>query len=188
MANAPLGEIDEELASLNGRVLSVGCGFGVVERYLVRRNHQVEVIGFDLAEDRVRAASATQSAAGPVVVRHADVTALGDIGRFNSALVMDVLHHLEPSGQTVLFKALARLVEPGGSVIVKDIAKTPRWKHAFNAAHDRLVVGDTTYCRDPDQMAEAAVDSGLQTDGWRRVARLSPYPHYVIRATVPKAP
>lgn len=185
MANAPLGGLEVDLAELRGRVLSVGCGFGVVERYMAIRNPAIEVVGYELDGARVSAAEATGAAAPRVTVHEADVTELGDLGAFDAALAMDVFHHLEPAGQARLIGALARLVRPGGTVLVKDIATTPRWKHAFNALHDRLAVGERTHCRSPASMAEMLADGGLEIDGWSRIARASPYPHYLIRARTP---
>lgn len=185
MANAPLAALGGDLMALQGRLLSVGCGFGVVERYVTLRNPSVEIVGFELDQRRVDAAATTQTSAGSVVVCQADVTTLGDVGVFDGALAMDVLHHLEPNRQVALIKTLAGLVRPGGDVIVKDIATTPRWKHAFNATHDLLAAGDTTHCRAPAAMAEALSTGGLEVEDWRRLGRFSPYPHYVIKARVP---
>ncbi len=186
MINAPLAALEDDLLSFKGRLLSVGCGFGVVERYLARRNPDLGIVGFELEEDRVQAAAATQATAGPVIVHRADVTELGDVGRFDGALAMDVLHHLEPYAQVALLAALARLVRPGGLVLVKDIAATPRWQHAFNSFHDRLAVGDKTHCRTPADMCEILAGTGMRVEDWCRVGRFSPYPHYVIRARVPE--
>jgi 2-polyprenyl-3-methyl-5-hydroxy-6-metoxy-1,4-benzoquinol methylase len=186
MANAPLAELDAEILRMRGRILSVGCGFGVVERYMAMRNPDIEVVGYELESTRVAAAGATQAAAPRVTVREADVTRLGDVGGFDAALAMDVFHHLEPAGQTRLAEALARLVRPGGSVLVKDIATAPRWQHLFNAAHDRLAVGELTHCRSPQEMSALLVGAGLRLEGWRRMARFSPYPHYFVRLSVPE--
>lgn len=185
MANAPLADLDADLLGMRGRILSVGCGFGIVERYMAIRNPDIEIVGYELDRTRVVAAEATQAAAPRVIVREADVTQLGAIGTFDAALAMDVLHHLEPQGQIQLAAALARLVRPGGSVLVKDIATTPGWQHSFNALHDRLAVGEHTYCRAPQAMSAMLAETGLMPYGWRRVGRMSPYPHYVIRSRVP---
>jgi cyclopropane fatty-acyl-phospholipid synthase-like methyltransferase len=185
MANAPLAGLDADVSRMRGRVLSVGCGFGVVERYMAMRNPNIEIVGYELEPGRVAAAAATQSAAPRVTIREADVTELGDIGTFDAALAMDVFHHLAPDRQSRLAKALARLVRPGGRVLVKDIATTPRWQHSFNALHDRLAVGEVTHCRSPESMSALLADAALRVDGCQRIARFSPYPHYTVRAQVP---
>jgi 2-polyprenyl-3-methyl-5-hydroxy-6-metoxy-1,4-benzoquinol methylase len=187
MANAPLGDLDSDLLRMRGRILSVGCGFGVVERYVAIRNPEVEIVGYELEHDRVVAADATQAAAPRVTIHEADVTRLGDVGAFDAAIAMDVFHHIEAPGQARLAEALARLVRPGGEVLVKDIATTPGWQHSFNALHDRLAVGERTHCRSPRGMSATLAGAGLRVEGWRRVGRLSPYPHYVVRATATPA-
>jgi 2-polyprenyl-3-methyl-5-hydroxy-6-metoxy-1,4-benzoquinol methylase len=185
MANAPLADLDGDLMRMRGRILSVGCGFGVVERYIALRNPEVEIVGYELEPARVAAAKATEAAAPRVSVRQADVTELEDVGTFDGALAMDVLHHIVPDGQARLVEALASLVRPGGSLLVKDIATTPRWQHSFNALHDRLAVGDRTHCRSPRSMAALLTDAGLRVESQRRIGRLSPYPHYTVIAQVP---
>jgi len=157
----------------------------VVERYAALRNGRITINGFELEKARVDAAAATQAAAPRVTVQQADVTQLHVQGAFDAALAIDVFHHLHPGGQHRLASALAKLVRPGGEILVKDIATTPRWQHAFNALHDRLAVGESTHCRCPRAMSELLADAGLRIDGWRRLGRLSPYPHYLIRAQVP---
>lgn len=185
MANAPLADLDGDFMRLRGRILSVGCGFGVVERYMALRNPEIEIVGYELEQARVEAAKATRDAAPRVTVEQADVTQLDESGAFDAALAMDVFHHLEGDGQARLAEALAALVRPGGSVLVKDIATTPNWQHSFNALHDRLAVGELTHCRSPQEMAALLSDAGLEVDGRRRIARFSPYPHYLVRAHVP---
>lgn len=185
LANAPLADLDAELLHLSGRVLSVGCGFGVVERYAALRNARITIDGFEFEKARVAAAAATHAAAPRVTVQQADVTQLHVQGAFDAALAMDVFHHLDRSEQHRLASALATVVRPGGEILVKDIATTPRWQHAVNAVHDRLAVGERTHCYSPRAMSELLAGAGLRVDGWRRLGRLSPYPHYLIRAQVP---
>ena len=182
MLNAPLAGLDDDFLTVKGRLLSIGCGFGVVERYISFRNPHVEIIGLEIDADRVHAARATQEAAPNVIVNHADVTTLTTGTTYDGALVMDLLHHLAPPDQLHLMSKLSQLVRPGGRVLIKDIATQPAWKHAFNMLHDRLVAGDHPHCLSPKAMASATTDAGLTVDGVQRLSRFSPYPHYVVRA------
>ena len=54
---APLGPMDEELRALSGRVLSVGSGHTVVERYLAEINPNVEIVAYDLNAERIESPS-----------------------------------------------------------------------------------------------------------------------------------
>src|SRR5207245_6473030 len=55
----PFGELDGELRRLHGRVLSLGVGYGLVERYLAEVNAGVEIDGVDLDEARIAVAQRT---------------------------------------------------------------------------------------------------------------------------------
>jgi 2-polyprenyl-3-methyl-5-hydroxy-6-metoxy-1,4-benzoquinol methylase len=183
MLNAPLAGLDNDFLALKGRLLSIGCGFGVVERYISFRNPHVEIVGLEIDADRVHAAHATQGAAPKVTVTHTDVTTLAADATYDNALVMDLLHHLAPPDQLRLMSKLSQLIRPGGTVLIKDIATQPAWKHTFNMLHDRLVAGDHAHCLSPTAMASAASDAGLTVVGVQRLSRFSPYPHYLVRAS-----
>src|SRR4051812_749225 len=62
LAIIPLGALDAELRGLRGDVLSVGCGHGVLERYLAEINPDVSIVGAELDGERVSAAAATGAA------------------------------------------------------------------------------------------------------------------------------
>lgn len=185
LANAPLGALEPELQLLRGRVLSLGAGYGLIERYLVQRNPHVTVEGVELDARRVDVAGAAP--VPRVSVTRADVRALAGEGAFAGALAMDVLHHIPFDEHAPIAAAMRARLEPGGILLIKDIAATPRWKYAWNRTHDRLVAGpDPISCRDPDEMAALLERTGLDVEAVRRVSPASPYPHYLIRARRPQ--
>jgi cyclopropane fatty-acyl-phospholipid synthase-like methyltransferase len=185
LVNAPLGPLDDDLRALRGRVLSLGAGYGLIERYLTELNPGVVVDGVELDESRVAAAAA--SPAERVTVRRADVRSLPESGTYSAALAIDVLHHVPAGEHGGIAAALRDALEPGGVCLVKDIATTPRWKHAWNRTHDRLVAGpDPLHCRSPQDMASVFEAEGLEITGVRRLSPASPYPHYLVRAQRPR--
>jgi hypothetical protein len=78
--------------------------------------------------------------------------------------------------------ALAQAVKPGGTLLIKDIAPRPRWKHKVNRLHDRIVAREATTATDPASLAELFDAAGFETERLDRVAPLSPYPHFILRA------
>ena len=176
----PLRELDEELRALSGRVLSLGSGYGVLERYLAEINPAVEIEGFELDGERVELAQRT--APPRVVIRRQDVRALAEQHAYDGALAVDVLHHVPADDHHELATALAAALRPGGVLVVKDIARTPRWRHEFNRFHDRLVTGDATiFTREPEEMAAVFASAGFACERCERIGRASPYPHYLLR-------
>ena len=185
LVNAPLGPMDDDLRGLEGRILSLGAGYGLIERYLAELNPDVVIDGIELDESRVAAAGA--SPAERVTVTRADVRSLPEAGAYSAALAIDVLHHVAGDEHAGIAAALHDCLEPGGLCLVKDIAMTPRWKYAWNRAHDRLVAGpDPLHCRAPGEMAGVLEAAGFEIAAVRRLSLASPYPHYLIRAERPR--
>jgi cyclopropane fatty-acyl-phospholipid synthase-like methyltransferase len=183
LAVVPLGAIDNELRQLEGRVLSLGCGHGVVERYLAELNPDVVVDGYELDASRVDAAARTATAAPRVTVACADVTELPELATHDGALAIDVLHHVAPDAHVDIARALHRCLRPGGTLLVKDIDVRPAWKHRWNRLHDRLVAGaDPIHCRGAEQMAAVLRAAGFEIAAVRRLHRFGPYPHYLVNA------
>ena len=180
LAILPLSGLDAELRGLRGRVLSLGSGYGVLERYVAEINPAVAIDGFELDGDRVSLAA--QSAPARVQIREQDVRAIDEQHAYDGAFAVDVLHHVPAGDHAELAAVLARALKPGGVLLVKDIARTPRWKHEFNRLHDRLVTGDgTSHTREPEEMAAVFASAGFSLERADRIGRASPYPHYLLR-------
>lgn len=178
----PLGALAAELRQLQGRVLGVGSGHGLIARFAAEVNPAIEVIGIDVDRERVAVAQATEARSPRVHIRVQDVRRLDADAEFDAAVAVDLLHHLPAAELPAVAAALARAVEPGGCVLVKDIAPTPRWKHAINRLHDRLVTGDATTAIEPAVLAALLERAGFATERLERVAPLSPYAHFILRA------
>lgn len=190
VAVAPLGALDVELRALRGRVLSVGCGFAVIERYLVEVNPHVTVEAVDVDAERVAVARAAARPVGRLEVAEADVTRMDSGGaRFDAVLAVDLLHHIPAADQAPMLAALAGQLSPGGRLLLKDIDVHPRWKYLFNRLHDRLVAGpEPICCRSREQAARMLDQAGLQAGPPRRLGRFGPYPHYVVVAIKAQTP
>jgi 2-polyprenyl-3-methyl-5-hydroxy-6-metoxy-1,4-benzoquinol methylase len=184
---APLAALGQETASMQGRLLSLGCGLGVVERYLAAANPRVEVDGVDLDQAKVDIVTATAARSPRVALRHGDATTLAGDGRYDSVLVCDLLHHLDGGGQAALAAVAAANLRPGGVCLVKDLDVTPHWKHEWNRHHDRLVAGpEPIHCLPPHTMAALFVDAGLVLERAARIDRpWTPYAHYLLRLRRP---
>ena len=187
MAVAPLGPLDPEFRSLQGRVLSLGCGHGAVDRYVAELNPKVVIDGVDLDEERVRLARETEARQPRVRVRAADVRHLAQRERYDSALAIDVLHHVPAAAHAEVIKALWECLLPGGTLLVKEMATIPRRQYLWNRLHDRLVAGpEPIYCRSPEDMADIIRQAGFDVADVRRLKRLGIYPQYLVRAQRPR--
>jgi 2-polyprenyl-3-methyl-5-hydroxy-6-metoxy-1,4-benzoquinol methylase len=182
----PLDAMDRELRDVRGRVLSVGCGHGIVERYLAEINPNVSVVGAELDADRVQLAARSQHRYPAVDVRREDARLLAGYGDFDAALAIDVLHHVAFEEQSEVARMMAASVGPGGFVLVKEMDVRPAWKYHWNRTHDRVVAKQWVNCRPPGEMAALFQSAGLVIERVERVDRpYGLYPQYVLRFRKP---
>jgi 2-polyprenyl-3-methyl-5-hydroxy-6-metoxy-1,4-benzoquinol methylase len=180
---APLGCLAQEVDSLDGRLLSLGTGLGVVERYLADANRSLVIDGVDLDPDKVAIVAATRGSSPRVKLRHGDATRLTEAATYDVVLICDLLHHLRAAEQHALASVAVSAVRAGGTVIVKDLDVRPHWKHGWNRWHDRLVAGpEPILCRSPEVAARMFREAGLVLEQSKRIDRpWTPYAHYLLR-------
>jgi SAM-dependent methyltransferase len=186
-AIAPLRVLGDEAGRVEGRMLSLGCGYGAVERYLAETNPALHIEGIDLDRRKVDLIASTVERSPRVHLREGDATQIDLPPTYDAVLVCDALHHFPPDTHAPLAKAVGGCLVPGGVVIVKDLDVVPRWKHTWNRVHDRIVAGpEPIVCRPPAEMAAILEDAGLVVERAERTeGRLTPYAHYVVRARKP---
>jgi SAM-dependent methyltransferase len=187
LAIAPLAPLGEEARSLAGRMLSLGSGISLVERYLAELNQRLVIEGIDLDDRRVELIRSTAHQAPRVTLRQGDALCLDEPNTYDAVLICDALHHFDPDAHKRVARAVADALKPGGVCIVKELDVAPRWKHEWNRIHDRIVAGpEPIFCRTPDDVANILTGAGLVPEVVRRIdRRWEPYAHFVVRARKP---
>jgi 2-polyprenyl-3-methyl-5-hydroxy-6-metoxy-1,4-benzoquinol methylase len=118
------------LASGECRVLDFGCGPGQIPIMLARRWPRMRILGLDAGPNMIE--QARSDAATAAVDIDFDVQRLGPQGdarlpytdgEFDIVLCNSVLHHLDDPLGTL--DELARVVNPGGAVLVRDLLRPP---------------------------------------------------------------
>ena len=109
--------------SLEGPVLDLGSGMGVMARELARRGHSVESVDVNAEEQEIAASLATGSGVeARIRYTAADGAALPFAdGAFASTVSFNVLHHLA-DGATVL-REIIRVLRPGGVLVLADFSR-----------------------------------------------------------------
>jgi SAM-dependent methyltransferase len=184
---APLGVLDEEVRPLRGRMLSLGCGVAIVERYLSETNPQLEIEGLDIDPRKVDLIRATASRSPRVALRLADVGQLDEPPVYDAVLVCDLLHHLPADEHRRFAAAVEHCLRPGGVCLIKDLDRLPRWKYRWNRFHDWVVAGpEPITCRSPEETACLFAEPGLLPERVERTDHpLTPYAHYMVRLRKP---
>ena len=130
------------------RLLDIGCGTGAVVPHLPR---DVELVGVDISEAYIGAATARHGAVGQFLVADASDQSL-DLGApFDIAYASGVLHHIpdEPA-RRVIEGAISRL-KPGGRFVSIDptLVQGQGWLSRTIVKADR-----GQFIRSPEQLAE----------------------------------
>jgi 2-polyprenyl-3-methyl-5-hydroxy-6-metoxy-1,4-benzoquinol methylase len=173
------------LLPAEGRILDVGCGFGLFAAYFAQTQPEREILGVD--PDARRIQMAERVAASLKLTQHrfmaCDARDARVRGPFAAAYLLDVMHHVPESEQEPLLCHLRDLIAPGGVLIVKDVTTQPTFGLKFTEVLDRVMVGwsEPLHYRHHREWGEI-----LQRIGFKvrtvRVPDILPYPHVVIAA------
>jgi SAM-dependent methyltransferase len=168
-----------------GRILDVGCGFGLFAAYFGQTHVARRIVGVDPDARRVGIARDVARSLG-----HAHEFVVGDVrsaplaGAFAAVYVLDVMHHLPADDQEPVLARLRDLLAPGGVLLMKDITTEPRHQLLFTELLDRIMVG---WSEPLAYRHHRAWGEMLERLGFAvrmvRVPDVLPYPHVVIAAT-----
>lgn len=173
----------------SGRILDLGCGFGLFSLYFAMLEPGRSIVGVDANPQRIDFArrSADRLGLTNVEYRVADATDWESEEPFDAIYLLDLVHHLPKESVPGFLEKLRSGLGEGGTMLLKEVENWPRWKMWFTLALDRLMVG-----REPIHYWSAeelsGLLSGLDLDVVRhRMRDVLPYPHilYVGRARSP---
>jgi SAM-dependent methyltransferase len=144
--------------------LEVACGTGVISRAIAARVSSI--IGVDLTPAMLEQAKAvaTEEGLGGVEFALGDATALEfDDNSFDGAVTRLSLHHIPAPGRVMA--EMARVVRPGGWVVVSDIAadedgEAAAWREEI----ERLRDPSHWACQAPARLRRMGETAGLKLD------------------------
>jgi 2-polyprenyl-3-methyl-5-hydroxy-6-metoxy-1,4-benzoquinol methylase len=172
-----------------GRILDVGCGFGLFASYFGQMQPRRTIVGVDPNARRIALAGRVAKAVG-LTGPSAPSFHVGDVrdatlvGPFHGIYVLDVMHHIPAADQLPVLERLRDLLAPGGVLVIKDITTEPYAQLLFTTLLDRLMVGldEPLAYRHHREWGELLASIGFKVR-MVRVPDVLPYPHVVIAAT-----
>ena len=179
-----LDEIGQYLPR-GGRILDLGCGFGLFSLYFALRAPGCRITGVDRDERRIRDAreGAKKLALTNVDYHVGNALDWQDPEPFDAIYLLDLVHHL-PAGEVPTFlEKIRALLNPHGILLLKEVADRPRYKVLFTLLLDRLMVGrEPIRYWPPAELTRVLEGLGFSVKT-HRMTDFLPYPHilYIAR-------
>ena len=173
-----LDEIGQYLPA-RGRVLDVGCGFGLFSLYYASVCPGLEIAGLDRNARRIAMARAAAARLGLGNVRYevGDARDFRGGELFDAAYMLDIVHHIPAEAVRPLLEQLAKVLPAGGRLLIKDVERRPAWKRWFTHVLDKAMDPGTPVRYWAGEELQALVESvGFRVHRHLMVDFL-PYPH-----------
>lgn len=172
----------------SGRVLDVGCGFGLFALYFAMRAPHLRLVGFDRDAYRIGLA---REAAEKLGVRNADFH-VGDASDFSfsgglsAAYMIDLIHHIPVESVPQLLTTIAQRLDGSGRLIIKDVDAAPTPQLAFTWLLDKMmdVKAPVRYWA-PSEIHPLLEALGFEVFQHRMIDYL-PYPHILYISSPPR--
>jgi len=173
-----LEEIGQYLPTA-GRILDLGCGFGLFSLYFAATYPDRSLCGVDLNRRRIDYAwtSAERLRLSNVEYHIGDAFDWNTSESFDAIYLLDLLHHMPREKVNAFLEKATSLLRDDGILIVKEVANRPRYKMWFTLLLDRLMVGwDPIYYWPPHDLSAMLEQLGFDVVRHRMIDIL-PYPH-----------
>ncbi|MCX7619512.1 MAG: class I SAM-dependent methyltransferase [Acidimicrobiales bacterium] len=185
----PFPAVERQLPR-RGTILEVGCGHGVFSCFAALASSGRRVTGVDIDCDKISMANAAVDRAGgsqPLAEFWClPLAELDPDRRFDAVVIIDVLYLLSSDARTQLLAEAIRRLEPGGTLVVKEADRRPRWKAAVTVTQElvstrvlRITEGERVEFAPSDEFDRQLRDAGLVTTVIR-ADRGYVHPHVVI--------
>lgn len=133
-----------------GFIVDLGCGYGLFSNLLALMSNRRQVLGLDLDAYKIKFANRGLPNA---FFKFADVVKTV-ISPADCILLIHVLHHFNSyEEQDVLLRVCYDKLKVGGTLLICEVQKYPRWKYLLSKLADFLLYpGEAIFYRFPKQM------------------------------------
>ena len=193
-ASCPFRQV-EAAVPRRGRVLEVGCGYGLFSCHLALASTERDVLGIDVDLRKiVHARFAAERARGRGANCDFHLMPPGEVpeGPWDAIVIVDVLYLLDPDAQAGLLHSCAQQLALAGALVVKEVGTRPAWKARWNASQEFLAVkvlritsGEQLTFLDPDVLA-AWMEKDDLVVRHQPLDRGYPHPHHLITGSRPR--
>lgn len=166
--------------SPTGRIVVLGCGFGLFDLLIGLRFPKKRIQGYDISEGRINTASQCARKLGlkrnSFGVKDLCDTPL-NIGPCDEILLLDIIHHIPPDAQLRVIADSYDALNPDGCLIIKDVHRANRLKLLFTWLLDYVMTkGEKVWYQSREYMTKTLQETGFSVI-YVYLDDVLPYPH-----------
>jgi SAM-dependent methyltransferase len=160
----------DEVTPRQGRILDLGCGYGMGAHWLALTGKERDLLGVDYDADKIRVARQSARNRCRVQFEQADLLDY-EFPTGDAVLFIDVLHYWSADKQLALLKKARAALRPGGRLILRDAARATDQAHRRVEWWERLVtrLGHNKTVEGLHFQTRAELQAMLQTAGFRDI-------------------
>lgn len=124
-----------------GRILDIGCGYGLMANLLALESPVRDIVGTDVSREKIDEAARTIGSRTNIRFEHGGIRHVMFPERtFQCILILDVLYLLPLDQWTTVVTQCFRSLDRGGLLLVKEQGRRPVWKYLWNFCQEFLSV------------------------------------------------
>ena len=169
----------EQYAPRAGKILDLGCGYGLFSNYLALASDQRRVMGLELNQRKLKHADKGLKNA---CFKNSDILMEPITEQYDCIVLLHVLHHLKSfEEQDLLLNKCAQLLSSPGRLIILEVDNTPLLKYALAYIVDHILYPyEKIFYRPRQPMEKILKDMGLAVKSHpMHLGRLFPHFLYV---------
>jgi len=133
----PFEEIEKHISD-KGKIIDIGCGYGLLANFLVLKSNGRDVTGADLSPGRISVAQETTRNRKRIRFKLLNVLDLR-LGEYSTMVMSDFLHHIDYQAQEELLTRCYQELPLGGLLVIEEVDNRPLCKYWFNTVVDQVL-------------------------------------------------
>lgn len=170
-------EFVEQHVPRAGKILDLGCGYGLFSNYLALRSQERIITGLELNSRKLKYAD---KGLNNVHFRNSDILAESPIEHYDCVVLLHVLHHLKSfEEQEAILRKCIGLTNARGLLVILEVDDYPLAKYVLAHVVDHVLYPmQKIYYRPRKPMEQTLKEMGLLVKSYPMHAG-RPFPHFL---------